>query len=61
MVKGALIVAANVKGACKINEKQLNVAEDFYKELNNKVAQLVAKACSRAKANGRNTVMGRDI
>ena len=31
------------------------------KELEKKVTEIVGKACIRAKANGRNTVMGKDI
>jgi histone H3/H4 len=60
-MKGSLIVAANVKDAAKIEEKNLNVSEDFYRELENKVKEIVNKACVRAKANGRNTVMGKDV
>ena len=60
-MKGSLIVAANVKSIAKIEEKSLNVSEDFYKELENKVKEIVDKACRRAKANGRNTVMGKDV
>ncbi len=60
-MKGSLIVAANVKSSAKIEEKSLNVSEDFYKELENKVKEIVDKSCRRAKANGRNTVMGKDV
>jgi histone H3/H4 len=60
-MKGSVIVAANVKASAKIEEKSLNVSEDFYKELENKVREIVDKACRRAKANGRNTVMGKDV
>lgn len=60
-MKGSLIVAANVKDAAKIEEKSLNVSEDFYKELEKKIKEIIEKACVRAKANGRNTVMGKDV
>jgi len=60
-MKGSLIVAANVKSAAKIEEKSLNVSEDFYKELEKKITGIVDTACRRAKANGRNTVMGKDV
>ncbi len=60
-MKGSLIVAANVKAAAKIEEKSLNVSEDFYKELEKKVTEIIEKSCIRAKANGRNTVMGKDV
>lgn len=61
MVKGALIVAANVKKSCRADEKPLNVSEDFYIELEKKVKEIISKACQRAKANNRTTVMGRDV
>lgn len=38
-----------------------NVSVDFTEELNKKVKQMVQDAMKRAEANGRKTVMGRDI
>ncbi len=60
-MKGSLIVAANVKAEAKIEEKSLNVSEDFYKELETKIKGIIKKSCLRARANGRNTVMGKDV
>ena len=57
----SLVVRSQAKDLAKINEKQLNCSSDFYEELNKKVKDIIKKACERAKANGRATVMGRDI
>ena len=39
----------------------LSVTQDFYQELERSVEELVKKACKRAVANNRRTVMARDI
>ena len=52
-----LVVKSNVKnlvGNC-------NVASDFADALNEKLKKLVAEAVSRAEANGRKTVMAKDL
>lgn len=41
--------------------KVINISEDFFVELSKKVDEMVKKACARARANGRNTTMGRDV
>lgn len=56
-----VIVKAKVKESAKLDEKPLNVSEDFYLKLNDAVKRLIEEACKRAKANGRNTVMGKDV
>ncbi len=56
-----LIVKAKAKEAAKLDEKPLNVSADFYVKLNEAAEKLVIEACKRAKANGRNTVMGKDV
>jgi len=38
-----------------------SVSADFTEELNKKVKQMIQDAVKRAEANGRKTVMGRDI
>jgi histone H3/H4 len=38
-----------------------SVSADFTEELNTKVKQMIQDAVKRAEANGRKTVMGRDI
>lgn len=61
MVKTNLIVVSQIKNIAKIGEKPLNVSSDFYEALNEKVREIIEKACKRAKLNSRNTVMGRDV
>ncbi len=57
----SLIVKANIKGIAKVDDKVLNVSADFADKLNEKVESLIKEACIRAKANGRNTVMAKDL
>jgi len=38
-----------------------NVSQDFTETLNAKVKQMIQDAMKRAEANGRKTVMGRDL
>ena len=52
---------SQVKELAKIGGKQLQVAEDFYNALDDKVKKLLEDACKRAKSNSRNTVMARDL
>ncbi len=56
-----LVVKAKIKELAKIDDKALNVSTDFYEEINKKVANLITESCKRARANGRNTVMGKDV
>lgn len=57
----SLVVRTQAKELARINEKALNTSSDFYEELNRKVESLIKKACERAAANGRTTVMGKDV
>lgn len=57
----SIIVRTQVKEHAKIDSKELSVAEEFYKALEEKNMQLIADACKRAKLNNRNTVMARDL
>ena len=57
----SLIVRFQVKEAAQIEGKKLNVAEDFYTELEKKMKTIIEEACKRAKLNNRNTLMGRDV
>ena len=57
----SLIVRSNIKIYAKIDDKALNVSGDFGDKLNKKVEDLIKEACSRAKSNGRNTVMAKDL
>ena len=56
-----LIVKANIKDVAVVDGKPLNVAGDVAEALSNKVKHIIETACKRAKANGRNTVMAKDI
>jgi len=57
----SLIVKSQVKESAKIDNKPLNVAEEFYTALEEKVKKDVENACKRAKLNSRNTLMARDL
>ncbi len=50
-----------VKSKIKEAAGDFNVSGDFAEALNKKVEKLVRDACSRAEANGRKTVMAKDI
>ena len=57
-----LVVKAQIKEVAKgPGGEQLSVAGDFADALDKKVNDLVVEACKRAKANGRNTVMPKDL
>ncbi len=50
-----------VKAKVKELASGYNVAADFADEIDNQVKEMVKKAISRAKANGRRTVMAKDL
>ena len=50
-----------VKAKIKEIAGDFNVAGDLSDALNTKVEQMVKDACSRAEANGRKTVMAKDL
>lgn len=50
-----------VKAKIKDISGDYNVSGDFAEALNKEVEALVKKACSRAEANNRKTVMAKDI
>ena len=52
-----LIVRSKIKEVAKDS----NVSSDFANALNEKVKELIEAACERAKANGRKTVMAKDL
>ena len=56
-----MLIKEKIKENAKFNEKRLNVSKDFIERLETEVKAIVEKACKRAKQNGRNTVMGRDL
>lgn len=53
----SLIVKAKIKEVAK----GCNVAGDFADELDKRAQDLVKAACERAEANGRKTVMAKDL
>jgi len=57
----SLVVRSQIKNHAKVDDKTLNIAEDFYEALNKKVEKLIEEASKRAKSNNRNTLMGRDV
>jgi len=57
----SLVVRSQIKNYAKIEEKPLNISNDFCDVLNKKVEDLIKEACNRAKQNNRNTLMGRDV
>ncbi len=56
-----IVVRSNIKEHARVNERALNVSTDFFEKLNKKVVELIKEACTRAKENNRNTVMGKDL
>ncbi len=50
-----------VKSQIKDVAAEFNVSADFAEELNKRVEELIKTACRRADANGRKTVMGKDL
>lgn len=57
----SIIVKSQVKELAKTDSKPLSVAEEFYKELEEKVKRDIETACKRARLNNRNTIMARDL
>ncbi len=53
----SLVVKAKIKDVAK----GYNVAGDFADALSDKVEALVKESCKRAEANGRKTVMAKDL
>jgi len=56
-----VVVKAKIKEHAQIEGKTLNVAGDVADALNAKVIALIQEGCKRAKENGRNTLMAKDI
>ena len=56
-----LIVKPKIREAAELDGKYFNIASDFESALDDKVKQVIRKACERARENGRNTVMPRDL
>ncbi len=56
-----LINRSRVKELAQIDERPLSVGTDFLDELEKKTEKMIHDACVRAKANGRNTIMSKDL
>lgn len=59
MAKVNLIIKSKIRDAVK--EEVPNVAAEVEEALNERVIELLKKACERAKANGRRTLHARDL
>lgn len=57
----SFVVKSKIKEAALAEGKQLNVSGDFADALDKRVEQLVREASERAAANGRSTVMAKDL
>ena len=57
----SVVVKAKIKELAKVGEKTLNVSTDFSPKLAEKVETMIKEACERARSNGRNTVMAKDL
>ncbi|HII17203.1 TPA: hypothetical protein HA361_04780 [Candidatus Woesearchaeota archaeon] len=42
-------------------ERKLSISEEFYLSLSKEVERVIKRACERARANNRTTLMGRDV
>lgn len=56
-----VVVKAKIKELAVVDGKALNVAGDVADALDKKVRKLIEEACKRAKENGRNTLMAKDL
>jgi len=50
-----------VRSRIKDYAKGCNVSSDFADALSSEIADMIKRACGRAKANGRKTVQARDL
>ena len=60
-MSNSIIVKSKIKEFATVEGKPMNVATEVADKLDEKVKAMIKEACSRAKANQRNTVMARDI
>lgn len=56
-----LVVRSKIDELAVKDGKKMSISSDFHDKLNIVVEDLIKKACERAKANNRNTVMARDL
>jgi len=61
-MKDVIVKAQIRKIVDKYDEKRkVNISNDFFVELSKKVEGIILNSCKRARSNGRNTVMGKDL
>ncbi|MEM2121552.1 MAG: DUF1931 domain-containing protein [Candidatus Woesearchaeota archaeon] len=58
---GEIIIKSRIKDYAELNNKKFQVASDFPDALSQEVIRIIKKACERAEANGRKTIMAKDI
>lgn len=56
-----IVVRSRIRDFAVFNEKRLEVAGEVFPALCEMVKNKIKKAAERAKANGRNTIMARDL
>ena len=61
MTEDSIVIRSRIKDFAKVEDKAVNVSGDFGDKLNKKVIEMIKEACVRAKENGRNTVMSKDL
>ena len=56
-----IIVKSRIKDFAEVDGKKLNVAAEVSGTLSKKVIEIIKEASKRAKLNGRNTLMAKDL
>ena len=56
-----VVVRSRIKDFAKIEGKQLEVSAEVFPALCKMLEEIIAKGALRAKSNGRNTLMARDL
>lgn len=61
-MKDVIVKAQIRKIVDRYDEKRkVNISNDFFVELSKKVEEMILNACKRARSNGRNTAMAKDL
>jgi histone H3/H4 len=58
---GEIIIKSRIKDYAELNNLKFQVASDFPDALSKEVERIIKKACERAQANGRKTIMAKDL
>ena len=56
-----IIVKSRIKDFAEVDGKKLNVAAEVSPALSKKVIEIIKESSKRAKLNGRNTLMAKDL